>query len=152
MGSKEYGKMPHGQVEVVVDDRSDLETLVERARAAAACAYSPYSQFQVGAAAQTADGRIFAGCNIENASYGLTCCAERNALFKAISEGVGIGEIRRLLIYTPGRRLYTSCGACRQVITELAPDALLISTCDSSETHTMTAAEALPIPFRLGES
>lgn len=128
------------------------DNLKAAARDAARRAYCPYSKFPVGAALQTDDGKTFSGCNIENAAYGLTCCAERNAIFKAISEGVASGSIRRLAIYTPGERLYTPCGSCRQVMVEhLHPDAEVVTTCDSDESLRFSAAELLPQPFSLSE-
>ena len=126
-----------------------LDQLKPLAVAAATHAYCPYSRFQVGAVLTTTDGRTFSGCNVENSSYGLACCAERTAIFKAVSEGVGVGEIDNVLVYTPGQRLYTPCGACRQILAELAPGCRIYSTCDSDEMLSSTIDESLPRPFLL---
>ncbi|HEX4629513.1 MAG TPA: cytidine deaminase [Chthoniobacterales bacterium] len=95
------------------------------ARAAMRNAYCGYSKFRVGAAILTADGEIFAGCNVENASYGLTSCAERNAIFQAVAKGA-LSKDRKLkavVVVTPKKKLATPCGACRQVINEFGPNA-----------------------------
>jgi cytidine deaminase len=97
--------------------------LVQRAVGARTQAYAPYSRFAVGAALLAQDGRIFTGCNVENASYGLTVCAERVALFKAVSEGAR--EFLALAVAC-GKSPCAPCGACRQVLYEFAPDLLLI--------------------------
>ena len=95
----------------------DWAGLVAAARAAAARSYSPYSRYAVGAALLTEDGRVFAGCNVENASYGLTNCAERTALFKAVSEGAR--RFRALAIAGgTARSPALPCGACRQALAE----------------------------------
>ena len=95
--------------------------LLSRARAAAEQAYVPYSEFPVGAAALAADGSIHAGCNIENASYGLTICAERTAVSAAI--GQGHRQIDAVAVSAPKVPLTTPCGACRQFLNEFRPDA-----------------------------
>ena len=92
--------------------------LIEKAIEASKLAYAPYSNFQVGAALQLKSGEIIMGCNIENASYGLTNCAERTALFTAIARG----ERNYNSPFTSTARLHRPCGACRQVINELAPN------------------------------
>jgi cytidine deaminase len=95
------------------------------ARAAMRNAYCRYSKFRVGAAVLTADGEVFAGCNVENASYGLTSCAERNAIFQAVAKGA-LSKDRKLkavVIVTPKNQLTPPCGACRQVINEFGPNA-----------------------------
>ncbi len=131
-------------------DQSQLETMKAAAREAAARAYCPYSGFRVGAVILSGQDRLTAGCNIENASFGLTTCAERTALHCGIADGIAPKDMKALLIYTPGQTLYTSCGACRQVLCELLPaDALVISTCDSDEVFQWHVADALPRPFRL---
>jgi cytidine deaminase len=97
--------------------------LVRKAVEARKLAYAPYSHFRVGAALLAKDGRIFTGCNVENASYGLTVCAERVALFKAVSEGAR--EFLAIAVAC-GEGPCAPCGACRQVLYEFAPDLLVI--------------------------
>lgn len=103
-----------------------VATLLDAARAAAEHAYVPYSHFPVGAAVLTAGGSIVSGCNIENASYGLTVCAERVAIFQAVA--AGHDEIRAIAVVAPKALGTTPCGACRQVINEFkaAGDLLVI--------------------------
>lgn len=102
---------------------SDAErALHERARAVAEHAYVPYSGFRVGAAIQLADGDVVVGCNVENASYGLTICAERSALGRLVSEGRDCTSITAVAIHVDGAD-GQPCGACRQVLVELAPTA-----------------------------
>ena len=98
---------------------AEAETVLQAARAAAARAYAPYSGFPVGAAALTADGNLVAGCNVENASYGLTVCAERVAVWGAIA--AGHTAIRAVAVVAPRAQGTTPCGACRQVLNEFAP-------------------------------
>ena len=108
-----------------------LRKLESLARKAAKASYSPYSRFAVGAAVLTDSGKIFAGCNVENASYGLCNCAERTAIFSAVASGErGISAV---VVYTPTQEPTSPCGACRQVINEFGPDALVISVCDSEQ-------------------
>ena len=117
------------------------------ARDAAGRAYCPYSRFQVGAAVLLADGSISAGCNVENASYGLTICAERNAIFHAVAASSEPIAVRAVVVYTPTLRPTAPCGACRQVINEFGPDAEILCVCDGeSEIHT-TLIELLPNSF-----
>lgn len=126
----------------------NIMELKERARKAAAHSYSPYSRFPVGAAVAGASGEIYAGCNVENASFGLTQCAERTALTAAIAGGAAPGSLPLLVIYTPGEVAHPPCGACRQVMHELmAPDSLVVSCCDGDEVHTWRRSEHLPEPF-----
>lgn len=101
-----------------------VERLVAAARSARERARAPYSNFSVGAAVLCADGHIFEGCNIENASYGLTICAERVALFCAVA--AGCRQIDAIAIAGPGGEPLSPCGACRQVMLELAPGARVI--------------------------
>ena len=96
----------------------DFDELLSQATKAQSSSHSPYSRFRVGAALQSNDGKIFTGCNIESSSYGLTICAERVALYKAISEGVR--SFRRMLIVTDAQDFCPPCGACRQVIWDFA--------------------------------
>lgn len=129
----------------------DLEaTLAQAARTAAKNAHSPYSELTVGAAVLTDSNEVFHGCNVESASYGLTCCAERVALFSAIAAGHRAGSMTAIVIYVPGDRAFTACGACRQIISELMPpDAPVISICDSSDRIDWTVDHCLPSPFSL---
>jgi cytidine deaminase len=128
------------------------ETVIARlkthARTAAARSYSPYSHFPVGAAVTSEAGNIYQGCNVENASFSLTQCAERSALTSAVSGGAAPRSLTALLIYTPGVTAHTPCGACRQVMHELmAPDSIIVSCCDGDETRSWTRSEYLPDPF-----
>ncbi len=100
--------------------KKDSEKLVEAARSAREKAFAPFSNFQVGAALQTKGGKVFTGCNIENASYGLTLCAERVAIFKAISEGER--DFTKLTVVADTDSLTPPCGACRQIIWEFCGD------------------------------
>ncbi|NKD54034.1 cytidine deaminase [Haematospirillum sp. H4485] len=113
-------------------------------------AYAPYSRFKVGAALQTHDGRIFHGCNVENASYGLCNCAERTALFKAVSEGYKPGEFTCLAVVGDTDGPIAPCGACRQVIIELGSPALeVVLTNLKGDIETTTASALLPRAFYL---
>jgi cytidine deaminase len=105
-----------------IDDKQ-MDELFRLAAKAAEAAYAPYSKFRVGAALLGADGRIFTGCNVENRSFGLTVCAERNAVFQGVAQGCR--SFVALAIATPdGRGLVGPCGACRQVLSEfMGPDA-----------------------------
>ena len=98
---------------------TDIE-LLETARKAAENSYSPYSHFPVGAALECADGTVFTGCNVENAAYGDTICAERTAVVKAVSEGYT--KFRRIAIWGEGQGYCMPCGSCRQVLAEFSPE------------------------------
>lgn len=118
------------------------------AREAAKRSYSPYSHFPVGAALLAPDGSIHAGCNMENASFGLTQCAERAALGAAVAAGVEPQTGSLMLIYTPGNRVLSPCGACRQVMHELMSDAAgVVSCCDGDEVLRCGLDELLPQAF-----
>jgi cytidine deaminase len=110
---------------------STLRRLEKAARAAARASYSPYSKFRVGTAVLTVSGKIYGGCNVENASYGLCNCAERTAIFTAVS--AGDRKLRAVVVYTPTSTPTMPCGACRQVINEFGPKAVVISVCNSSK-------------------
>jgi len=130
----------------------DLAALLAAARAARANASAPYSGFAVGAAVRAADGRMFAGCNVESSSYGLTICAERAALFAAVAAGAtgaGRAPLRALCVVAAGPRPVPPCGACRQVLFEhLAPDApVWLVEADSGAAVRRTPAELLPDGF-----
>jgi len=121
--------------------------LVRKAVEARKLAYAPYSGFHVGAALLAKDGRIFTGCNVENASYGLTVCAERVALFKAVSEGAR--EFLAIAVAC-GKGPCAPCGACRQVLYEFAPDLLVImSDGEGKGWTTAKLFELLPHGFGL---
>jgi cytidine deaminase len=124
---------------------STLRRLEKSARAAASAAYSPYSNFRVGAAVLSASGQIFQGCNVENASYGLCNCAERTAIFSAVAAGER--QLQAVAVYTPTPAPTMPCGACRQVINEFGPDALIVSVCDSKKRIETTLARLLPLAF-----
>lgn len=124
----------------------ERQALAEAARRASRRSYAPYSAFPVGAAVLTGSGRIVSGCNVENAALGLTCCAERVALFKAVS--LGERKILALTVYTPTSRPSAPCGSCRQVLQEFAsPETLIVALCDGDEELRTTLAELLPLPF-----
>src|ERR1700722_9675924 len=99
------------------------ERLLEAGRAAMKNAYAPYSHFKVGAALLTARGDLFTGCNVENASYGVTNCAERSAIFSAVAQAVPKLEIRAIAVVNDHDSPCSPCGACRQVIYEFGPKA-----------------------------
>jgi cytidine deaminase len=120
------------------------EVLVQAAASARSLAYAPYSGFLVGAAVRTKDGRVFSGCNVENASYGATLCAERVAIAKMISEGAREPVV--LAVYTEGERLAMPCGLCRQVLVEFSEDLLIIAA-GPGKFDTTTLAELHPQPF-----
>ena len=107
--------------------KSDDE-LVKIALKAREKAYVPYSHFKVGAALETKDGRVYEGCNIENASYGLTNCAERTAFFAALADGCRPGDFVKLAVVGQTEDVISPCGACRQVISELAADCEIVLT------------------------
>ena len=121
------------------------DELIAIARQTCSRAYAPYSRFAVGAAILSTSGRIFSGCNVENASYGLSICAERNALFQMVSHGDR--EIVAIMIYTPTTMPTAPCGACRQVLFEFGPRALIRSCCDGDTILETTVAELLPRAF-----
>lgn len=122
--------------------------LLESATAAAAKAYAPYSQFQVGCALLTARGNLFTGCNVENASYGLTICAERNTIFHAVAEeGPGM-KIAQLAVVALGQE-FPPCGACRQVIAEFAGPETPVWFLRDGKPVMLTMAELLPASFKL---
>ena len=127
-----------------------VEELLPRARVSSERAYSPYSKVKVGAVVVGADGSVFSGCNVENASYGLTQCAERNALAAAIDAGQKPGTMKTLLVYSNEFHALSPCGACRQVICEiLAEDAVVISCSDNDDPKAWSITQLLPDPFTL---
>jgi cytidine deaminase len=121
-----------------------VDGLIDAARRAQQQAYAPYSRFRVGAAVEGEDGTIFAGCNVENASYGLVMCAERVAIGAAVS--AGIQRFRRVAVVSDSEPPAAPCGACRQVIFEFAPDAEVLAVGPRSS-HRWTMRELLPAAF-----
>jgi len=123
--------------------------LIEMAMAARQRAYVPYSHFAVGAAVRTASGKVYAGCNIENASYGATCCAERTAIFKAVSEGEI--DLVELAVVAEGKRPCSPCGICRQVMAEFNPHMKVWLSNLAGDVIETTAAELLPASFNASD-
>lgn len=127
------------------------ENAFDRLRSAAvdasAQAWCPYSQFRVGAALETVDGTIVAGCNVENASSGLTVCAERSAVCQAVARGHR--AFRRIVIYTPTDQPTTPCGGCRQFLIEFGSDVEVVCVCDGPEIIRSAVSDLLPMSFGL---
>lgn len=129
-------------------DEAQLASLKQKAVEAASHSYSPYSEFRVGAAVMGKSGKVYSGCNVENASFGLTQCAERSALTAAISAGEKPGSMHCLVLYIPGQQVHPPCGACRQVMRELmAEDSVVYSYCDNDQVGRWLARDYLPDPF-----
>lgn len=122
----------------------DAKELMKMAIEARQNAYAPYSHFAVGAALLTESDRVYTGCNIENASYGLTCCAERNAIFAAV--GAGERRFKMLAVAADSPEPVAPCGACRQVIAEFGIPLVVMGNLKEA-TKTMTAEELLPYGF-----
>jgi cytidine deaminase len=124
---------------------SEYEILISAAKQARENAHAPFSNFRVGAALRATSGRIFAGCNVENATYGLTVCAERVAIFKAISEGErGFDAIS---VVTDTDKLTPPCGACRQLIWEFCGDVPVVLANLKGKFEVMQMRELFPKPF-----
>ncbi len=121
------------------------ENLVKKAIEAKDFSHSPYSKFRVGAALLTENDEIITGCNIENASYGLTICAERTAIFKAYSEGKR--KFKAIAISSDDKNFCPPCGACRQIIWELCGDIEVILIDSNQNTKSFKASDFLPFPF-----
>jgi len=129
--------------------QSGLDDALRRAaRDVSQRAWCPYSRFPVGAAVRTEDGSVFCGCNVENASSGLTICAERNAIFQAVA--AGHRRIVQVVIYTPTPTPTAPCGACRQVIAEFGMQAIIQSYCDGPDVLRSSLTELLPHAFGPG--
>jgi len=126
--------------------KSTQARLLRAARAAAKNAYAPFSKLKVGAAVLTAKGRIFSGCNVENSSFGLAVCAERVAIFKAVSARER--EIKAVLVYADTAKLTPPCGACLQVLTEFSENPEIVLS-NGRSTKTYRLRELLPLGFRL---
>lgn len=122
-----------------------IDSLERQARLAAKASYSPYSKFSVGAAIMAGSGKVYSGANIENASYGLCNCAERTAIFTAAAAGERV--IKCVVVYTPTESVTTPCGACRQVINEFGPQAIVVSICDTDDRIETTLEALLPGAF-----
>ncbi len=135
--------MANAETNVIADDV--LGRLIETAKTASRNAYCPYSGFRVGAAVLCGSGKLFPGCNVENASFGMTICAERSAMAAAITDGET--KIEAVVIYTPTPAPTAPCGACRQALNEFGPDMVCICVCDGTDVIRMTLAELLPAAF-----
>lgn len=125
----------------------DWNSLTDAARQAGRQAYARYSNFPVGAALLAADGRVFTGCNVENASYGLTICAERVAVFSAVAAGAR--EIVAAVVHTSTTEPASPCGACRQVLSEFSDNMVVRMVCDGDDHAEYPLAELLPHSFEL---
>lgn len=124
-----------------------MKTLVKKAIAARKKAYAPYSKFKVGAALETSNGKVYTGCNVENSSYGLTLCAERVALFKAVSEGVS--KFKRIAIVADTKNPCPPCGMCRQALYEFAPNLEVVMANTKGKIKKVKLKELLAHPFSL---
>jgi cytidine deaminase len=122
-----------------------MSELTDAALAARNNAHAPYSHFQVGAALEATDGRVFTGCNVENATYGLSVCAERVAVFKAISEGAR--KFQRIAVSADTDVLTPPCGACRQILWEFCGDIELTLVNLHGKTETLQLRDLFPRPF-----
>lgn len=121
------------------------EELIKKAHEAKTLAYAPYSKFKVGAAILTESGKVYTGCNIENASYGATNCAERTAIYKAVSEGET--QIKAIAIVSSGNDITYPCGICRQVIAEFMKDGDLIFENSKGEIQVISIKDIFPYSF-----
>jgi cytidine deaminase len=127
---------------------AEYDALILAAKQARENAHAPFSDFRVGAALRAKSGRIFTGCNVESASYGLTCCAERTAIFKAVSEGERGFEA--IAVVTDTDALTPPCGACRQIIWEFCGDVPVVLANLKGKVELESAAKLLPRPFDSG--
>jgi cytidine deaminase len=123
----------------------DYDELVKAALEARKNAFAPYSNYQVGAALLTIDGKVYTGCNVENATYGLTVCAERVALWKAISEGAR--KFRAIAVASAGPQPASPCGACRQLLWEFGGDIDVVLASTDGHRESYRLAELFPHPF-----
>jgi cytidine deaminase len=127
---------------------AEYDALILAAKQARENAHAPFSDFRVGAALRAISGRIYTGCNVESASYGLTCCAERTAIFKAVSEGERGFEA--IAVVTDTDALTPPCGACRQIIWEFCGDVPVVLANLKGKVELESAAKLLPRPFDSG--
>ena len=125
--------------------RTTLAAMVGLAREARELAHAPYSGFKVGAALKTRAGEIVTGCNLENASYGLTMCAERVAVFKAVSEG--LSDFEAIVVVADSKQLTAPCGPCRQILWEFCGDIAVHMSNAKGRTRVMRLRDLLPLPF-----
>lgn len=131
-------------------DKAVISEYLQRAERAASSAYAPFSNLRVGAVVRLRDGREFVGVNVENASFGLTMCAERVALGAAVAAGARPGDIDLLAVASPDRAI-TPCGACRQVIAEFGHDIRVLFRGDGGADVLARAGELLPALFSFGD-
>jgi len=124
-----------------------IQELIQMAKQAADSAYAPYSKFKVGAALLTSSGITYSGCNVENASYGLSICAEQVAVVKAVSSGES--KFKIMVIFTDTEDLTTPCGACRQVIAEFNPRMEIILVNNKGKMKALNMDKLLAEPFGL---
>jgi cytidine deaminase len=137
--------MSHVKESKVTELDLPTQELYDLAREASTSAYAPYSEFQVGAALRTMHGAVFRGCNVENASYGLTCCAERSAVFAAVAAEGSDMRIQEVAVYV-NTGTASPCGACRQVIAEFGTDVRILFT-DGNQVVDTNIVELLPSHF-----
>lgn len=121
--------------------------LIKKVKETIKYAYAPYSKIKVGAVIYCKDGKVYTGANIENSSFSLTICAERVALFKALSEGET--EFRLLILYSPQMDFITPCGACLQVLSEFAPELIIVTMNKYDEFKFLPLKVLLKMPFKL---
>ncbi|MGX7108136.1 cytidine deaminase [Facklamia miroungae] len=130
-------------------DKQTINTLMEHAREAVKKAYCPYSHFPVGAALLTEDGKIYTGVNVENVSFGATNCAERSAIYTAVSEGYRPGFIKAIAVAGETDDFLTPCSICRQVLVEMAgPDTPVYLTRKDQEIYQTSVRELVPMAFQ----
>ena len=126
-------------------DEGLIHSLIQRATSARDAAYAPYSNFKVGAAVLAADGRIFTGCNIENASFGASMCAERVAIYTAVA--AGRRQLQALAVIADTPEPIVPCGLCRQVLAEFSPDCQVIMANLQGNYKILTLDQLLPLAF-----
>jgi cytidine deaminase len=131
------------------DFMCNREELIEMAKSALKNSYSPYSKFKVGCALLTKDGKVFTGTNIENSSFGLTICAERVAVFNAVSQGYT--NFEAIAIVNDKGTLCPPCGACRQVLSEFCDKTFVVLLQNNNATMAYTLNDILPLAFNLGD-